>query len=555
VGQPKKYHQYVYQTWYDQLLDTLRQELDAYMRSFKSEDIMYRRTINMECSDFLLYMQHKGKTSICEINYDDVTEYFYCATDRKDYTKARYVSQARALLQFYCDMGMIKRSLCFTLDTLFIHQIVSLGDFDDHDIEKLNNLRYTSLDFPADEMWEAVTEFIKVLEEHNYKTTCKRTSKHVLTLLFIFLEKHNFGYLPEIAQIWFVYEKPLLLSNWKMGRKTLLQFEEFTKEGNITIEHWNYYKPRKIDFLPGWCKDTIEEFLALKRRAFMKKSTIDMYRSAIVRLCEFLVKQGMHSFEELTAENLTQFNLEDKHSTPEGKNAYNVRIRNFLIFLEEEGYIDNVFIHGALLCVFAPRERVVNVLNSNEVADIYDYNNTAEGSYELRRAAMILIGLKMGLRGSDIVNLKFSDIDWKSQTIRLIQEKTLVEELLPMPVIVGNAIFKYITRGRPSGKSSYIFIHHKVPYGKLTPSVCRAALSAAIPKKETSGNGFHVTRRTFATNLLNAGTDIGLIIDALGHHTDSTVNKYLSLDEKRMAMCPLSFEETGIPMLGGEFYC
>ena len=136
-------------------------------------------------------------------------------------------------------------------------------------------------------------------------------------------------------------------------------------------------------------------------------------------------------------------------------------------------------------------------------------------------------------------------------TIRLIQQKTLAEELLPMPIIVGNAIFKYITKGRPSSKSPYIFIHHKVPYGKLTPSICRTALKAAAPLRGTPGNGFHITRKTFATGLLNAGSEVGTIIDSLGHHTDSTVEKYLSLDEERMLMCPLSFEEAGISGIGG----
>lgn len=165
---------------------------------------------------------------------------------------------------------------------------------------------------------------------------------------------------------------------------------------------------------------------------------------------------------------------------------------------------------------------------------------------------MLLLGLKMGLRASDIVNLKFPDIDWKESTISLIQEKTLAEELLPMPVTVGNAVFKYMTQGRPSSRSPYIFIHHKVPYGKLKPGVCREALIKAVPDRHTPGTGFHVTRKTFTTSLLNSGVKVGTIIDSLGHRSDSTIHQYLSLDGERMLMCPLSFQEAGIPLTGGE---
>lgn len=228
-----------------------------------------------------------------------------------------------------------------------------------------------------------------------------------------------------------------------------------------------------------------------------------------------------------------------------------MRIRNFLIYLEEEGVVKNQFLHNAIPCTFAPRDRVVKTLDKFEVSEIESYNKRASCAYDLRRSAMILLGLKMGLRASDIVNLKFSDINWEESTIRLIQEKTLSEEVLPMPVKVGNAIFKYITQGRPTSKSLYIFIHHKVPFGKLGTETCISALKKAVPIRHTLGNGFHVTRKTFATSLLNNGVKLGIIIDSLGHRSDSTVHRYLSLDEERMMMCPLSFKEIGI-CNGGE---
>jgi site-specific recombinase XerD len=509
----------------------------------------------MMCSDFLLFLQFRGKTSITDIDYEDAECYFYHETERNITTKTLYVNHARAMLIHYYDQGILKRSLGFHMDSVFINRIVSLDIFSADDIDKINACREESLDFPAVEMWDAISEFIQVMTDHNYSETNKKWAKHTLTLLFIFLEKHELGYLPEIAGIWFEYEKRFLGVSWKASRKVVFQFEEFSKEGNIIPGKFNYYKPMKIALLPLWCKDAINEFLLLKKREYMKKSTIDMYRSASVRLCEYLVAQGINSFDGITAAHLNNFNLQDKHSTLEGKNAYNVRMRNFLIYLEEEGYITNLFIHKALSCSFARRERVVQVLNQNEISEIHKFHNAVETAYDLRRDAMVMLGLKMGLRGSDVVNLQFSNINWNDMTIRLIQQKTLAEELLPIPVIVGNAIFKYITKGRPSSKSPYIFTHHKVPYGKLTPSVCRTALKAAVPLRESTGYGFHITRKTFATCLLNAGIEVGTIIDSLGHHTDSTVEKYLSLDEERMLMCPLSFEEAGILEIGGALRC
>lgn len=70
-----------------------------------------------------------------------------------------------------------------------------------------------------------------------------------------------------------------------------------------------------------------------------------------------------------------------------------------------------------------------------------------------------------------------------------------------------------------------------------------------------NGNcSFHSVRRTFATQLLNGNTKLELISDSLGHSTDDTVHKYLSLDEKGMRSCGLSLEDTGISYKGGVFH-
>ena len=59
-------------------------------------------------------------------------------------------------------------------------------------------------------------------------------------------------------------------------------------------------------------------------------------------------------------------------------------------------------------------------------------------------------------------------------------------------------------------------------------------------------------RKTFSTDMLRGGADPSSIADALGHSTNDTVSKYLGLDEQKMALCPLSLSEAGIPAKGGE---
>ena len=123
-----------------------------------------------------------------------------------------------------------------------------------------------------------------------------------------------------------------------------------------------------------------------------------------------------------------------------------------------------------------------------------------------------------------------------------------------MPIRIGNILFRYLQKARPKSSSPYIFIQHRAPYDKLSPGVCENALYQILPKQKMQKNGFHVLRRTFATNLLRGNTPVTLISDSLGHSTNSTVYHYLSLDEERMRLCPLSMKDTKISWKGGIFH-
>jgi site-specific recombinase XerD len=91
-----------------------------------------------------------------------------------------------------------------------------------------------------------------------------------------------------------------------------------------------------MDTLPEWCRRPLTAFLDLKKREGKAPATVDMYRSSCTRFCLFLTEEGISSFHELTADLIKAFNLWDRHKTIEGKNAYNVRIRKFLLYLSEK---------------------------------------------------------------------------------------------------------------------------------------------------------------------------------------------------------------------------
>jgi len=379
--------------------------------------------------------------------------------------------------------------------------------------------------------------------------TIIKQAKRICKLLYLFFDMNSTGYSLELSLLWLSEIKPALGTGWKQARRTLMLFHQYATLGDIIPEKVCNYKDTSLSKLPQWCVDKVTEYLSLRRKEGLTKSSLDMCRSSCIRFCTFLVVQKMSSFHEIEAKHLVLFNLTDPHKTAEGKSAYNVRIRMFLEYLEERILSDKPMLHKALPCQCADKERITVVFNHEEMSKIATFCRGGFSPNELRKAAMVLLGLRMGLRASDIVNLKFIDIDWVNQTISIVQTKTQKSLSLPLPIEVANSLYRYVCNGRPQSDSPFLFIPHRVPYKKLDKIACAQALHAMLG--DSVCGGFHTTRKTFATNLLRAGVGVNTIIDSLGHSTDNTVNKYLSLDEERMRLCAMSLAEAGISLEGG----
>ena len=198
------------------------------------------------------------------------------------------------------------------------------------------------------------------------------------------------------------------------------------------------------------------------------------------------------------------------------------------------------------------------MLSDEQVSAINEYRKQCAAPIDLRDAAMVMTGLKLGFRSSDVINLKLTDIDWKNKKVTIIQCKTKIPLTLPLGVDVGNAIFRYLKYARPACDSPYVFVRHKAPFGILSGKICSNALNRILSAcGYNSPVKFHTLRKTFATirtlkmaNKLNNNAGIERVIDALGHQDPTTVNAYLTYDELHMRMCALSLKEMSIQMGG-----
>lgn len=389
-------------------------------------------------------------------------------------------------------------------------------------------------------------EFTNQIQLAGYSKPVLKEAKYTMHSLLVFLDINHYPYNSEITSIWLdIHKSRIRTTECKSLKRILCLFDSFLIDNKITPDIIYTSKKLKCDSLPDWCKTELITFLELKKKEGWCKSTIYMYRSSITRFCLSLVEQGITSFSDITHEVIHLFNISDTHETAEGKNAYNCRIRNFLKYLERNKIIP-YGTHIALYSVFQKRERIVITLTKEEQHEIAQRLSEVKTEIEFRNRAILMIGLKMGLRSCDIVKLRTSNINWERQTIKIVQQKTLCEIEVPMPTEVGNAIYLYLKNRKTNSET--LFIKTRMPFNSVTESVCDKALKKALPDRNVSGSGFHVTRRTFATEQLNNNVKKNVISDLLGHKSKEQLMKYLNLDSDRMFLCPLSLEETSLCM-------
>jgi len=553
IGTISDRHLYQTRPAYEKVPESLKPRLEEYLESCQGKYTKHTwERAKIYCSEAMLILNDGGITAIENVTYQDIISLYNADLFCTDKTKALILGHAAMMLSYFADKKLCKKSYSMLLDSQMYQHVGILSEFSKTNRTAIEQLRIKNHDLPSNALYDSIENFICTLQDYGYVGTTLYLARHSLTALYLFLDIHKIDYHPEIAWAWFSELRKVLGSSWRHWRRVLKCYEEYITTGNIYPDKSYCYKTDAIETLPEWCREPILALLNQKKREFRSAGTIRAAQYPCIRFCSYLIEIGFSTFADVTPTVINGFSRTDQHKTFKGRSSYFTVVRQFLEYLENKDYISNKSLHNSLSAGTAPIEKVVDILTDDQVSRVNDYRSSHCHPIELRNAAMVMIGLKMGFRASDVVNLKLSDINWKKRQITIIQQKTQAQLTLPMPVDAGNSIYAYLKNGRPKSNSGYLFIRHNAPFGKLTIKNCTKALYCILPERvNVSGGGFHVTRRTFATLLLRNNAGINTVIDSLGHHDNTSVMLYLSLDEERIKSCALSLSDTGLILQKG----
>lgn len=271
-----------------------------------------------------------------------------------------------------------------------------------------------------------------------------------------------------------------------------------------------------------------ERYLKLQRGYSV--NTLDAYVRDLRKLLHYLEQQGKHVLD-VRLEDLQHFaaGLHDIGIHARSQCRILSGVRSFYRFLQLDGYRDDD--PTELLESPVLGEHLPEVLTAAEV-------DALENSIDLskweghRNRAIIEVLFSCGLRVSELVNLKLTNLYIKERFVR-VYGKGSKERLVP---ISSKAIREldnwFIDRNLmkiKSGEEDYVFLNRRGAHLTRTMiliMIKQQALEAGIQKTISP----HTLRHSFATALLEGGADLRAIQAMLGHETIGTTEIYTHID-------------------------
>lgn len=264
----------------------------------------------------------------------------------------------------------------------------------------------------------------------------------------------------------------------------------------------------------------------------LSKNSIEAYTDDLLKLINYLDNENL-KLQQATLDDLQQFvsQLYDL-----GINARSVArilsgIRSFFNYLILDGYLQND--PSELLETPKIGLKLPTVLSLQEIEQIKNSVDvsTKEGH---RNRAIIEVLYSCGLRISELINLKFSDMFLDDGFIR-VEGKGSKQRLVPISEIAIKEIGNYLLDRKlydiKKGSENVVFLSKRgTPISRIMVFhfIKQYAQEAGIQKNISP----HTFRHSFATHLLEGGANIRAIQQMLGHEKITTTEIYTHMDRE-----------------------
>ena len=271
-------------------------------------------------------------------------------------------------------------------------------------------------------------------------------------------------------------------------------------------------------------------YLYLKTNKKYSMNTINAYLRDIEEFTDFINKVINITDEDISLYLAHLYN--DNKLSKSSISRKLSSLRTFYNFLVKEGIIEyNYFVN-----INNPKKGLVlpKFINEKDITDIFDVCMGDDPTLE-RDRLIIEILYSTGIRVSELINIKLSDINFYNNEIKILG-KGSKERIVIFNDTCRDALNKFIKEGRKKlykKDSEYLFIGRN--NGHISSKYVRDIINKIKVKAGIDGKiSPHVFRHTFATDMLNNGADLVSVKDLLGHESLNTTSIYTHVTNEQI---------------------
>jgi len=274
----------------------------------------------------------------------------------------------------------------------------------------------------------------------------------------------------------------------------------------------------------------LEKFVEqLKLKAY-SNSTILTYRNEFLQLLKLLKNKPA---KELTTDDLRRYMVYAMEKEGIKENTAHSRLNALKFFFEQVLGKEKFFWE-----IPRPKKPILlpNVLGEKEIVKLFN------ALMNLKHKAILFTAYSAGLRVSEVVGLRLSDIDSDRMQIKIVAAKGKKDRYVGLSPVLLDILRSYIKKSKPR-PLIYMFESEKAgdPYSsRSAQKVFQRAKEKAGIRKDVS---FHSLRHSFATHLLEKGIDIRYIKDILGHFSIKTTERYTHVRKDKLIHIPSPLDD------------
>jgi integrase/recombinase XerC len=271
--------------------------------------------------------------------------------------------------------------------------------------------------------------------------------------------------------------------------------------------------------------------LQLVRR--LSPHTITSYRRDLACLAEFCDQTSVACWQELRSHHLRGF---ASRAHGRGLNPRSIQrrlsgIRSFMKYLIREGYLTQ----NPAIEISAPQvpRTLPNTLDVDQMAALLEIQG--DDAVTIRDRAILELLYSSGLRLAELVELDPADVNLDDAIVRVIGkgEKT---RLIPVGRKALAAITEWLQHrsamARQDETALFVGVRgSRISHRSIQSRVRHWAIKAGIPQRVYP----HLFRHSFATHMLESGSDLRAVQELLGHADISTTQIYTHLDFQHLA--------------------